>query len=179
MRRVIIAVIVVALCSSARASDRIAKIKALMDAQGLVQLFDEARERSRQRCQEQSQEMMDQMLAGLNASPEVQKQIREAANDFIKAAQATWTSQDIVDEWAKVYGAQFSDEELDQLLAYYTSPLGKKDTLVTRTSLPELSKHFAELSKPIVEQATKGYVARLKEIVQNCNCKKSDEKRGA
>jgi hypothetical protein len=121
---------------------------------------------------QQSAQIMDQLMAGLSPNAEFEARFREASDSFIKAVETPWTAQDIVDVWAEFYGESFTDKELDQLVAFYTSPLGKKDVQASQKALPAFNSHFVELSKPILEKATQKYIQNLQLIVKECNCQK-------
>lgn len=171
MRVVIFAVLLIA-SVTASAADRPAKIRALMQAEGLVQSYGEQLRFGKEQSRKQAQQVLDQMLADLDPSPEYVRRFKEAYEQFTKAMEWPWSAEDVVNVWAKYYGEQFTDEELDQLVAFYTSPLGKKDIVATQKALPEFNNHFAELSKPVVERATKAYKERLQAIAKECNCNK-------
>ena len=170
--RICIAVFLFAVCAAASAADRSEKVRELMEAQGLVQMFEQQLQASHERSWTLANQMMEKMLSNLNPPPDFQAKFRDAAGDFIKAAQAPWTGQDIVEVWAKYYGAKFSDEELDQLLKYYRSPLGQKDALASREAVGPYTAEFQARYKPILEKATQEFIERLQAIVRDCNCKK-------
>jgi hypothetical protein len=157
---------------SATADDRTAKIKALMDAQGLVEMWDQQMQLGKQQGRQQALQMLDQMLTSLVPTPELNARFRQAFDTFMEALEPPWTAREIVDVWAGKYGSRFSDQELDSLVAYYTSPLGKKDVAATQAAMPEFMAHFTELAKPIMEKATQTYVESLQKAVRDCNCKK-------
>jgi len=143
-----------------------------MEAQGLVNMFEQQMAEGRLEGKKQAQKMLNQLIGGLNPTKEFDKQLRSALEDFMTALEPPWTAQDIVDVWAKAYGTHFTDQELDQLVEYYTSPLGKKDVMASQIALPELTHHFSALSNPLLERATEKYVQRLQWIVKECKCKK-------
>lgn len=168
----VIVVVFSILAFSASAADRATKIKTLMEAQGLLQMWAQQMETARQQDREQAQQMLSQMMASLNPSPEFDARFRSVFNDYMEALKPRWTAQDLVNVWAEKYGAKFTDQELDGLLAYYTSPLGRKDIAATQAALPLFTDHFIQLSKPIAEKATQQFVQRLQLVAKQCNCRK-------
>jgi len=165
----------VAICAvsfSAGAADRTAKVHALMDAQGYLAMWDQQLAAGKQHGRQEAQQLLDQMLTSLNPPPEFDAKFRGVMDEYMNALQSPWSAQDIVDVWADKYGSRFTDQELDGLLAYYTSPLGKKDVAATQAAMPEFMNHFTELYKPIMAKATQDYVQNLKRIVHDCACKK-------
>ena len=143
-----------------------------MELQGLVKMFDQQLQSSRESTRSTANQVMEKMLASLNPPEEVQGKFRQAADEFIEAAQAPWTAQEIVDVWSKYYGAKFSDQELDQLLKYYRSPLGQKDVSASHEAMGPYQAEFQERYKPVMDQATQQFIKRLQAIIKECNCKK-------
>ena len=154
------------------AQDRNAKVRTLMEVQGLLAMFQQQMDAGKQQGQDQAKQMLDQVMNGLNPPQEFKVRLRRAADEFIAALETPWTAQEIVDVWAKSYATSFTDKELDQLLAFYTSPLGKKDIAASHKAMPVLTSHLAGRSKPVVERATAKYVADLQLIVKECKCRK-------
>jgi hypothetical protein len=166
-------------CAAASAADRSEKIRELMEAQGLVETFQQQLKAGREHTRKMADEMVGKVLSSLNPPVEFQVKFRDAARDFIVAAQAPWTARDIVEVWGKYYGAKFSDEELDQLLKYYRSPLGQKDALAAREALIPYTTEFQARYKPILDKAMQQFLNRLQAISKECNCKKRVEAGGA
>jgi hypothetical protein len=133
-----------------------------MDALGLTEMWSQQIEMSKAQGGEDSDQILNQILSGLNPNQEFQARFKTASNKFIEALQSPWSAQEIVDVWAIYYGAEFTDSELDQLIAFYTSPLGRKDVQVTKSAMVKFSKHFEEIAKPILERATTEYIEDLK-----------------
>ena len=152
--------------------DRNAKLRTLMEVQGLLAMFQQQMDAGKQQGRDQSKRMLDQVMSGLNPQQDFKDRLRRASDEFIAALEAPWTAQEIVDVWAKSYAASFTDKELDQLLAFYTSPLGKKDIAASHKAMPVLTGYLADRSKPVIERATAKYVADLQLIVKECKCGK-------
>jgi len=152
--------------------DRNAKLRTLMEVQGLLAMFQQQMDAGKQQGQDQAKQMLDQVMSGLNPSQEFKVRLRRAADEFVATLEAPWTAQEMVDVWAKAYGTSFTDKELDQLLAFYTSPLGKKDVAASHKAMPMLNTYLFDRSKPVFESATAKYVADLQLIVKECKCSK-------
>jgi hypothetical protein len=155
------------------ADGREQKIQRLMDAQGLSATFEQQRTIARKQNHEQANHMIDQMLQNLNPNNVFKNRFKTAIEKFISATENSWTTKDIVSMWAQYYGSKFSDAELDDLLAFYESDLGKKEAIAGREALVDFSKHFNELGKPIIETATKQFIQDLQLIVKECKCNRS------
>jgi len=171
-RTMAIVVLLSFVLSPAFAGDRTEKIHALMQAQGLVETFDQMIATVRVNGRAQANQVLSQMLNELNPNETFRARFIEASDAFVEAMQPPWGAKEIVDVWSDYYGSQFSDAELDQLLVYYTSALAQKEVNVSRSALSRFTAHFQEKYKPVVQAATASYVARLKAISSECNCTK-------
>ena len=158
--------------ATAWGADRETKIGQLMKAQGLLPMFEQEMGEGRRRAREQAESMVQQLMSSLNPTKEFQSRFQTAFDEFIKGTEPPWTAKDVVNEWARIYGAKFTDAELDDLLKWYTSPLGQKDTAASQAALPEFTAHYTALSKPILERATKTFIERLQLIAKECDCRK-------
>jgi len=166
---------VVLLCASTYAADREDKIKTLMEAQGLLITIEQQLVLARVQNQEQAKRMMGQVMSQLNPSPEFQRRFEGAFNKFIKAVETPWGADEIVEVWGKYYGEKFTDEELDQLVEFYSSKLGQKDAIANREALVQFNNHFVEAGKPIADKAVQKYIKDLQLIARECNCKRSNQ----
>jgi len=165
--------------SFATAADRSDKIKDLLDSQGLLQMYEQQLKMGRDRAHQMADQMLAQAAASLDLTAQAKTQLNDVVQEFISNAMPTWTSQDVVDAWGKYYGSKFSDEELDQLTAFYRSPLGQKDVAATAEALPQMSADFQERYKLQLAKATDQYVKHLQQIMKECNCKRPTAAAGA
>ncbi|MDR2689714.1 MAG: DUF2059 domain-containing protein [Azoarcus sp.] len=167
----LVLLLLLAVSSIAMGADRAEKIARLMEAQGLAQTFEQQMQMGREACKKQADDMLSQVFVPLRITPEIEAKFKQAASDFITAAQPTWTGKDVAEIWAKYYGENFTDAELDQLLAYYTSPLAQKEVAASRTALVQFNAYFLEQYQPVQKSATEAFIQRIQAIVEECNCK--------
>lgn len=172
MKKMAILTLLALIPISAIAEDRDAKIRALMEAQGLLGMFEEQLEMGKVQGEQVGQQMMSQLMSQLNPNEEFQEQFQQAFTSFMKKLQTPWAAEEIVDVWANYYGKHFSDSELDQLLKFYTSEIGKKEVAASKSALPEFTMHFQKLSEPLFQKATEEYISDLKQVAKSCNCAK-------
>lgn len=170
--RIIVLFLSILVSSTCFAADRTEKIRTLMEAQGLDQMFQQQIDSGRLEQRKQAKAALGQIMAQLKPTKEFDARFRSAFDEFLKSVETPWSAQDIVAVWAKAYGERFSDQELDDLVAYYTSPLGKKDVMAAQEALPELAGHFSALTKPLLERATHNFLERLQLLTQECKCGK-------
>jgi hypothetical protein len=171
MRKVIL-ILFLAFPCLAYSGPREAKIETLMKAQGLLEMWQQHIDYGKKEGNKQAKQIVDQMLSKLNPSDEYRSRFERAYMNFITKLQDNWTAQQIVDVWAKYYGPNFSDEELDELVSFYTSDIGKKDVKATKSAMVEFTAYFQAENEPILEKATNEYMDELKVIARECNCRK-------
>ncbi|HEY1029958.1 MAG TPA: DUF2059 domain-containing protein [Pseudomonas sp.] len=168
--RHLVAALSLFVAAQALADTKTEKIAELLRAQGLVDTWAQQLERSREYNRQVAQQIMGQMTARL-APDEVFKQRFKAASDtFIDSTVTPWTADDMVTVWAQHYGPGFTEAELDQLIAFYASPLAQKEIQVGRDALEKFNQHFEQLNQPIIEKATTRYMHDLQLIAAECNC---------
>jgi hypothetical protein len=172
-RFLVIAIVAFAMGASATAAEsRAAKVRRLMEAQGLLQTFEQQIESGREQGRKQANDMLTQVLISLNPNEAYKKKLHAAVDKFIDELQPPWGATEIVEAWAQSYGSSFSDMELDQLIAFYTSSLGQKEVLSSRRALTDFAKGFEVKYKPIRDRATANYMRDMQAVVRDCNCKK-------
>ncbi len=160
------------LSTAALAQDREETIKQIMEAQGLIEIFEQQLELGRQQNREQGRAMLNQMMESLNPSQEFNNRFEKAFQAFMSEVETPWGAKEIVAVWAKYYGEHFTNDELKELLAHYRTPLAQKETVASRQALVGFSNHFAEAGKPIAEKAVSNLIANLKIIAKECNCRR-------
>lgn len=171
-RSVLLFVLACVITSAASADDRSTKVRALMEAQGLLTTVQQQLASGRERGRAMARQMMDNALKDLVPDDATKEKMTKAANQFIEEAQSPLTAADIVAIWSDAYGSKFTDAELDRLLAYYQSPLAQKEVQISRQALTVLSERAQAAYKPVLDAAIANYVGRLKVIVGECRCAK-------
>jgi type II secretory pathway pseudopilin PulG len=172
IRHVLIVLLACLVATTASAQDRNAKIRALMEAQGLLDTMQQQMTAGRERARTMGKQMMDNVMRDLIPDEATKAKLSQASTEFIDASRSPMTAADFVAMWSQAYGSKFSDAELDGLLAYYRSPLAQKEVQVTREALTQVSERVQAQYRPILDAAVAHYVERLKAIVTDCHCAK-------
>jgi hypothetical protein len=162
----------VALVGPAFASDRESTLRALMDAQGLEATYGQMIQSTKELTRHQADQILTQALSGFTLPEDFRQRVRAAADRYVEAMESKRTAKDIVAMWSDVYGSHFTTEELEQLLAFYSSPLAQRETVVGREAMQQLMVKLQEENRPQREAATKAYVSGLQAIIRDCKCKK-------
>ncbi len=173
MRYLSILVTLFCLCINANADTKSEKVAELVEAQGLLDQWAAQIERHQEYFGVQEQTLVDGTLSRLNPNEEFRLRFSSAIREFKEAAAAPWTAEYMVEIYSSFYGPHFSETEVDELIAFYSSNLGQKDVRSTRMATAE----FAELLKnrvldqPRVDHVRKFYDQMLL-IARECNCAK-------
>jgi len=162
--------------SMANAQTDTAKVAKLMEVMGLLEMWQEQIEAGKTHNAQIGEKAMEQIMSQLNPSLEYKARFSAAFNTYLKKLEAPWSAQEIVNVWANYYGPHFTDDELDRLIAFYTSDLGRKDIAATKRAMTQFTEHFQKASQPIFDKATKEYIDNLKIVARECNCQKKSNK---
>jgi len=169
-------VILLANTGYAQGNIKESKLKELMKLQGLYEMI----EQQQKYCQEQAKAIGPRMLEQLKKQmpgndKAVIDELEKAYLKFIASAKPTWTVQEAVDAWAKYYGDQVTDNELDKILEFYRSPIGQKDVAASKSALPKWTAHFTTKNQQVLENATNAYIEDLKGIIERFKTKKDKQ----
>ena len=170
--KMLLALALIAGTTLTHAATREEKIQSLMEAQGLLTIFEQQILEEREANHHQADIMLSQVMNELAPTDEFKTKIHAATDDFIKDLQGPWTAKDIVAQWSKLYGAKFTDPELDQLLAFYSSPLAQREVVAGREAMNQLTVRYQAQYKPIKDKATRTFIDRIQALVAECHCRK-------
>ncbi len=161
-------ILIVLTASTALADDtaRNRKIADIVKAQGVYQQFDDLIQQSKVSTGKFLDESYRKILNDLNAPNARSNPKFEAAfRRFSDKAANLWTADDLLAVWTKNYGRNLSDSELDQILAYYQSPLGRKDIAAQQAALAGLSRALTSESQARLAPHIKALTDELKSII--------------
>ena len=136
--------------------------------------FYESLEQQKRECQQQAEAMKPQIMQQFRKTfPENDERFWhrfDAAFDrFEKSSQPAWTTQEAVDYYANLYGAHVTEDELDQILAFYRSLVGKKDIEASQAAAPEWRAFLREKSQRVFEKNYQLLLNDLAAIVKECS----------
>ncbi len=173
MRCLSILITLFCLCINANADTKSEKVAELVEAQGLLDLWAAQIERGQEFSRVQEQTIVDQLLSRLNPNEEFQQRFSSAIQEFKEAMAAPWTAEYMVEIYSSFYGPHFSEAEVDELIAFYSSNLGQKYVRSTRMATAEFGEFIKNrvLDQPRVDHVSKFYDQMLL-IARECNCAK-------
>ncbi len=158
---------------SVMAETREDKITRLIEAQGFEDILNAQMEVRRAESERVGKEMLYSFLDNLDADDEFKSDYHAAYKKYLNTIVKPWTAKDVTEVWSKLYGVHFSDEELDGLLAFYTSELAQRETEVIKNAVAEYTRYFQELAKQIFHDAIEAYQFELLLIAERCGCQKN------
>lgn len=144
-----------------------AKIVQLAKAQGLEQMFQQQLEQAKASTVAMSGDIVDKMFkdSGLEASPDDPK-ARQILVRFAEKASMIHTAKEYVDIWSRSYGQEMSEADIDQMLIYYRSPLGRRDMRATQTAMTAFTDVIGKESQVRLSALTENMMNELKATMQ-------------
>ncbi len=173
MRCLSILVTLFCLCINANADTKSEKVAELVEAQGLLDLWTAQIEHGQEFSRVQEQTIVDQLLSRLNPNEEFRQRFSSAIREFKEATAAPWTAEYMVEIYSSFYGSHFSEAEVDELIAFYSSNLGQKDVRSTRLAAAEFGELLKNrfLDQPWVDPVRE-FSDQMFLIARECNCAK-------
>ena len=160
-------------CSAfAQAETKDEKVLRLFEIQGVVASYQTAIDEGKVRAQIETQQMLDQMMSQFNPSKEFQSRINRAAEKFTKTLLTDRTAEEIVKVVIEYYSPNFTEAELDKLIEFYGSEVGKKDNEISKVAMQKVAVHFKESNERVRVSAVNEFVKDLQLIAKECNCQK-------
>lgn len=151
-------------------SSKRAKLQELMQLQGTTQKLELQLAAAEQRARQIGPAMFAEFKKQIpDLDPALLAEMATATSKFIDAAKPSWTAAEAANIWIRLYGEQVTEEELDQIVAYYRSPIGKKDLAANRKAAPGWSAFIAERDERAFNAAKSAYVEDLKRIMRSAD----------
>ena len=164
-----VSIILLALISGTALADDAArnqKIAEIVKAQGVYQQFDDLIQQSKVSTGKFMDESYRKILNDLGVpSGRSNPKFDAAYKRFTDKVANLWTADDLLAVWTKHYGRNLSDGELDQILAYYRSPVGRKDVAAQQAALAGLSRALTSESQARLAPHIRALTDELKSII--------------
>lgn len=157
--------------SNAYAGSKEEKVRKLFEVQGIERSWQESMDEGRSEGKRQAQKMIDQVLSQLSPNDTFRKKFDKAVEKFINSLQANRTAKEIVEALIPYYAPNFSEAEIDQLIAFYSSNVARKDVEVSKMATKKTLEHFKEENEKIMSSATNEFVIDVQRISAECNCR--------
>jgi hypothetical protein len=119
--------------ASANEPVRQAKISQIVEAQGLLQMLQQQLDQAKIQASELGKDIYQKILA--ESGGKENSKIEQAFARYMERCSTIFTAEEFVEIWSRFYGSELSEAELDGILAYYQSPIGRKDVVASQAAL--------------------------------------------
>lgn len=135
----------------------------IVSSLNIQQLFEKQQEQSKAIYLSLGKNVLQKMLADLGI-PENQMspRLKKAFSDYLEQCATLFTIDELVTTWSSAYVKNMSDEDLAKILAYYESPIGKKDVQASQFAITEFNQMMAIEGQKRMMQAMSKLAAEIK-----------------
>jgi|APAra7269096613_1048513.scaffolds.fasta_scaffold00106_119 hypothetical protein len=131
----ITAVLIASGTSNAMAEDpRTLLVQRIAVAQGLNELFDQQMIQQREATKGFAAKVFEQAVA--QSGGQANQKERAAFEKMTERAAEMFSGKEIVSAWVESYGKDLALQDLQAILTYYESPVGRKDVAATKAAMP-------------------------------------------
>ena len=143
-----------------------AKLLQLTRALGLQEGFESAANARKQQEAAMSKEIVDDLLTSADVKNDaLRARLNAAMKAFDSKLAATAGPEKLASEFAQAFGAKFTEEEIDRLLQYYNSDLGKKEVAASRQAIAEVTERNQKEQEATLTKAIAEFKAELDKIM--------------
>lgn len=135
-------------------ADVIQKIAA---SQGLFEMFEQQLEQQKDSMKGYAAKLFEQTTAQTGGQANAKE--KAVFERFVAKATALFSATEITRTWTASYGKDLSVQDLQEILKYYDSPIGRKDVAANKTAMISYSTWMNQ-------EAQTRSTALLKELVQ-------------
>lgn len=161
-------VVLLALVGTGALADEAAKkrkIGELVDALGYREMFSIKLRMEQEEGRKFGEQIYEEMTRDLSLEPALRARLEKADQSFTKKLSGMWSADKMAIVFGEIFGGHFTEPEIDALLAYYSSELGKKEVLASKQSLVEFTNRFQKDQEVAFAKAMEEYTSELKRIV--------------
>lgn len=151
MKTKVLFLVALFLCGSVMADEksRQATIAEIFKAQGMQEMLQEHLELAKTTAGELGRGQLKIMLSGLGATEDQlnsemfkNSELAQIFGRYIERSAAIFSAEELVNAVAVAYGKNLSEADLNNILAFYQSPSGRKDVLASKEAMNEITKIF-------------------------------------
>ncbi len=114
-----------------------AKLVELMKLSGMTEIIEQARGKNKAMAAHYKAQMMEQISQGFKITDQTVLEKFEAEHQkFIEKLDQKWTIEDAVEKYTNLYGERMTEEEIDIVLNFRKSEVGKKSDKVSKEIAP-------------------------------------------
>jgi hypothetical protein len=141
-----------------------AKLAELFKLTGLDRILEQRREGCRKQAEAVRAQVMEQMKGTFPDDAPAWKKIDAAYKRFIDASVPAWTTEEAVQRYAELYGAGVTEDDLDQIMAFYRSPVGMRAIAASQAAVPKWNEFLAEKDQAVFQKNFERFLRDVKAI---------------
>lgn len=124
------------------------KIAQIIEAQGLHEMFQAQLDQNMASARQVGQNLVRKMAQEAAMSDaEAAAKLEPVFRRYMERCATMFSARELVEIWAEGYGRGLSDSDLDQILAFYKSPAGKKDVAATQAGMTAFAQKMNALGQ--------------------------------
>jgi hypothetical protein len=128
-------------------------------------------EKQKEECKHQAEALRPQIMQQLlETFPDTDKKFWSrfdaAYARFVDSSKPSWTTEEAVAMYARLYGEHVTEDELDQILTFYRSPIGQKDIVASHEAGPKWRTLLMEKNQEVFQKNYQVFLADLRKIVE-------------
>ena len=143
------------------------KVAGIAEAAGLQAMFEQVAQQEGVELKATAKQVLDQVFAMKPDMSSERKQQLIKLFDRVVQQYAQRPSKDYVDLWTKFYGTDLSDDELDQILAFYKSPIGQKDVAAAKAAQVQFTTSLIAERKQRLDAEMDALIEEVKKELSN------------
>jgi hypothetical protein len=145
-------------------SDKSALIQRIAEAQGLLELIDQQLVQQREVTRAGALKMFEDSVRQVGGEPSDRE--RQAFERLVSRSSNMFSAKELVAVWVAEYGKDLSVQELNAMLKYYLSPIGRKDVAASKMGMVMFSKWMAEQAQQRTADLISTFASELKAAQQ-------------
>jgi hypothetical protein len=122
-------------CSAQEARAEV--IQKIAASQGLFEMFEQQLAQQRDSMKGYAAKLFEQTTAETGMQPNAKE--KAALEQFLAKAPTVFSATEITNTWTATYGKDLSVPELQDILKYYDSPIGRKDVAASKAAMISFS----------------------------------------
>jgi hypothetical protein len=140
------------------------KVAELMRVIRIQDLFEQQIVGSRGRYSQFGQKLLDQILSEApQLDDEKRGRVEAIFQRYLQNSAAQWTADELIAIWSRHYGEDLSIDDLDQIITFYQSPIGRKSLAANQAANAAYSAEVATQDQSRLQEALKRLAAELRE----------------
>ena len=142
------------------------KLHELMELSGMIKIMEQARTKNKKQALQYKQAVMEQLKNNFHTDdPEVWEYFDVEYQKFVNSLEPKWTAEEAVQKYVNLYGARMTEKEIDVILNFERSAIGRKSTAVSNEVAPIWFDYLNNESDIQFNAGIQEFVANIKSFI--------------